>query len=301
MRSPPLAIRWGALVALLLAASPAVADDALWRAVEGLRRDGAYSDASAWRRAQVRTLTTDLLRGLASGSVPEGAARRAAAAGLELRDGPAWVLLASRPESADGLFALRRGPGGPPLVIQAPHAWYDRGTGPLACALFEAGYGRALLVNTAHRQSPSQGDASGGAGDPGSDVAHRPESAFQAATLGAVDALNDPLVVQIHGFGPDHGAWSAVLSEGPSLSPARGLKEAQAAFSAIFARFGPVATGTEVGALAARTNAQGKALAGHARFLHVELSADVRAALLADPGLRADLGRTLARLAERQP
>jgi hypothetical protein len=301
MRPDAIALRGALLAGLLAVSGPVRAEEALWRAVEALRHDGAYRDASAWRRAQVRALTGDLVRGLDSGVVPEGAIRRAADADLRLHAAEAWVLLTSLPENADGFIAVHRGPGGPPLILEAPHAWYDRGTGRLACMLFEGGVGRALLVNTAHRESPSQGDLSGGTQDLGSDVAHRPASVFQAATLGAADALNDPLVVQIHGFSAEHGSWAAVVSEGPTLSPARHLAQAQASLAPLLARWGPVATGDQVPALAARTNSQGKALAGQARFLHVELSAEVRAALLADPDLRERFGHTLAHLAERRP
>ncbi|MFH1466612.1 MAG: hypothetical protein ABIO70_19660 [Pseudomonadota bacterium] len=300
MRARSLMLSWLLLLGLVLA--PAVwADAALWGEVQSLRHDGAYADASAWRRAQVRALVADLVRSLPSGQLPAGAARRAAEAGLHLEEAEGWIVLSSLPEQADGFFVLRKGAGLPPLVLEAPHAWFDLKTGPLACALFEQGFGRALLVNTAQRKSASQGDLSADAGALGADVAHRPESIYQAATLGVADALNDPLVVQLHGFGDDHGAWAAVLSEGAAIQPASDLAMGVAALGPLLTRWGGVATGAEVPELAARTNAQSKALSGHARFLHVELSLAARNGLLSDPALLAELGRALQRTAERRP
>ena len=300
MRARSLMWAWLLLLGLVLAPA-AWADAALWREVEALRNDGAYTDASAFRRAQVRALVADLVRSLPAGSIPAGAKRRAAEAGLRLEETEGWIVLGSQPDQADGFFALRRGTGGPPLVLQAPHAWYDKGTGPLACALFEGGVGRALLVNTAQRNSPSRGDLSVDSETRGADVAHRPESVYQAATLGVADALSDPLVVQLHGFGGGHGAFSAVLSEGAAIQPASDLQMARAALAPLLTRWGGLATGAEVPELSGRGNVQSQALSGHARFLHLELSLDARTALLADPALAAELGRTLARLAERRP
>ncbi len=287
------------LVALLCLAPGALAATGLWQQVVQLRNDQAYSDASAWRRAQVRALMADVVRGAATGAVPASAQRRAEAAGLVLRDHGDWVEISSRPDAADGFYAIRKGDGAPALVLEAPHAWYDLDTGKLACALFEAGHGRALLLNTAQRHSPSQGDAAPHARELGADVAHRAESVFQAATLGVVDGLSDPLVVQIHGFGSEHGGYAAVLSEGSTFQSSAQIEAAQRALEPVLAGYGPVVTGQEVPELSARTNVQSQAITGQGRFLHAELSLPVRRALVADPALLERLGAALIALTER--
>jgi hypothetical protein len=76
---------------------------------------------------------------------------------------------------------------------------------------------------------------------------------------------------------------------------------ARAVLAPLLTRWGGVATGAEVPDLAARSNVQSQALSGQARFLHIELSLDARAALLSDPALTAEFGRALVRIAERQP
>jgi len=290
-----------ALVAILGLAPAALAAGGLWAGVDRLRNDDGYSDASAWRRAQVRAVVADVTRGAAAGAIPASAQRRAEAAGLVLRESDAWVILASQPDAADGFYVIRKGGDVPPLVLEAPHAWYDLDTGKLSCALFEAGYGRALLLNTAQRHAPSQGDASAHAGELGADVAHRAESVFQAATLGVADALNDPLVVQIHGFGSGHGSHAAVLSEGSTFQASAQLARAMQLLEPVLGRFGSLVTGEQVPELAARTNVQSQALTGQARFLHAELSLPARRTLVVDATLRAQLGDALNRLTERAP
>ncbi|WP_437961895.1 hypothetical protein WME76_21120 [Sorangium sp. So ce119] len=72
-----------------------------------------------------------------------------------------------------------------PLIVEAPHTFFDRGTLPVALAVFDAQRARALVVNTSHRYGggPKPGDAAGddegaeegegaggeGAGDEGAD------------------------------------------------------------------------------------------------------------------------------------
>ena len=290
-----------AALAMLCLAPAALAATGLWQQVEQLRNDQGYSDASAWQRAQVRAVVADVVRGATTGAVPASAARRAEAAGLVLRDHDTWIELSSRPDRADGFYAIRKAGDVPALVLEAPHAWYDLDTGKLACALFEAGYGRALLLNTAQRHAPSQGDATAHADGLGADVAHRAESVFQAATLGVVDALSDPLVVQVHGFGSGHGSYGAVLSEGSTFQASSQLAAATVALEPVLGSYGAVVTGEEVPELSARTNVQSQAITGQGRFLHMELSLSARRGMVGDQGELEGLGAALSSLAERSP
>lgn len=288
-----------ALLALLCVAPTAMGATGLWQQVDQLRNDQGYSDASAWQRAQVRAVVADVVRGAATGAVPASAQRRAEAAGLVLREHDGWVELSSRPERADGFYAIRKGGDAPALVIEAPHAWYDLDTGKLACALFEAGYGRALLLNTAQRHAAPQGDVAAHADGLGADVAHRAESVFQAATLGVVDALEDPLVVQLHGFGSSHGSYGAVLSEGSTFQASAQLTAALGAFEPLLGAYGGVVSGKEVPELSARTNVQSQAITGRGRFLHMELCLAARRSILGDRALLDRVGQALTSLAVR--
>ncbi len=286
-----------ALLLILAAAPPAFGSSSLWSEVEQARNDPAYADASAWRRAQVRALVADLVRGANAGVLPSSARRRAEAAGLSLEDRGAWVVLRSLPEAADGYYLFRKGSDAGPLVLQAPHAWYDLNTGRIACALFEAGHGRALLLNTAHRKSSPVGNSEG---EIGADVAHRPGSVFQAVHLGVADAIQDGLVVQLHGFGPQHGEHAAVVSEGASTPPPGHVSRAIEALEPLLGRYGPITTGEEQPNLAGRSNAQSQALEGQARFLHLELSLEARRGLVSSAELQQQLGTTLTELARRR-
>jgi hypothetical protein len=282
----------GLLLALLLA-PPALAGADLWSQADGLRNDDGYADASTWRQAQVRALVSDMVREIDAGALPASARRRAQAAGLVLEEREGWVVLHSLPEAADGFYAFRKGAqGAPQLVLEAPHAWYDLNTGRISCALFEAGYGRALLLNSAQRKAPVGSDEALGA-----DVAHRAGSVYQAAHLGVVDALEDPLVVQLHGFGAGHGDYAAVVSQGADDPSEAWLSDTIMALEPLLGSYGSLVPGETVPKLSGRSNVQGQAATASSRFLHLELSRDVRRALVASAELQQRFGDILSEIA----
>jgi hypothetical protein len=270
------------------AASPAAAGT--WDRVQAARDDAGAVDEALARRATLHDLTAELLVAAPTGHLPETWPGRARAAGLAVDvDEPGVVVVHGDPGRADGLIAVRLGPGVSELVLMAPHGWHDADTGRIVGAWFDAGYARVALFNTAHRY--------GGPGEPrprsDADVAHRAETAFQAMFLGAVDGLPDPLVVQIHGFGEDHGPVAAVVADGGALQPPGVVLGGVAALTPWLGRFGSVVTGAEVPALAATENVQGRAISGRRRFLHVELSREARRALVDDDALRAGVAAAL--------
>ncbi len=302
MRIPALVLSALRLfLAGLFVIGPVRAESPTWRRVEALRADDTYRDAPAARRAEVRRLFTDLLRSAPSGILPADYAERARQVGLRPTERDGLLLLSPEQGTADGFYAIRLGPDAPPLLIQAPHAWYDLRSGELACTLFDEGHGRALFTNNAHRHSASQEDISGSDGTMGADLAHRPASIFQAATIGAADGLHVPLLVQLHGFGSAHGNWSAVLSGGAALQPPGTVEGAIRALEPVLGRIGRLTDGEAVPALAALENVQSQALAGQASFLHLELSLAARTTLLQNQALRTQLGLALSDLAERAP
>ncbi|WP_437302408.1 hypothetical protein [Sorangium sp. So ce388] len=90
----------------------------------------------------------------------------AAPPGFALRPVPGrdlWVLSDDGPRRRGAaVVVLRAGPAAP-LVVEAPHTFFDRGTLPIALAVFQAQRARALIVNTSHRYGglPKPGDAVG--------------------------------------------------------------------------------------------------------------------------------------------
>ena len=82
------------------------------------------------------------------------------------------------------------------------------------------------------------------------------------------------------------------MSTVPPRAPlALGLRElAIADLSGLLGFLGSVGTGEDNWRLAARDNAQGQALSGQARFLHLELGKQARRELADDPELRAAFG-----------
>ena len=155
------------------------------------------------------------------------------------------------------------------MVLQAPHPFYDLGTGALVAKIFDEYPVRVACFATANRKRP------------GNDVAHVASTRFQSATQGIVDALAAPVLVQLHGFGSRTTSHDAVLSSGP-LPVKSGVVVRRAKRMA--SQLGwQVATGADVPQLAGRTNLQARLLRGPARFVHVELSRDARKQLMERP------------------
>lgn len=256
----------------------------LWEQAELWRSDGAPLSVPAGERLAAQGLFNELLAGAAADILPVDFERRAAELGLEVQFQPGAVVL----HGEGGVFAVRLGdPEIPPLILQAPHAWYDFKTGRISSALFDAGVSRALFLNGGQRYGGVEGQ------DARFDVAHRHDTLFQAATLGASQGLIDPLVVQLHGYGPKTSSAAAVVSRGGALEPLSVQERAIVDLGRLFAKLGPVHAGEDEPLLAARANAQSHVLAGRARFLHLELGKQARRDLADDPEVLAAFGQLL--------
>jgi hypothetical protein len=292
------------MVALSMAAGPRL---------DGLVRSARSYDKRTFRfripddvpLRRMQALVARVVRALQPGEPPAALVVAARAAGLELvtaRDasGDLWVLRepAGRREG-DGLYAFR--PGGHPLCIQAPHTFYDEGTGEIALALFARLRAGALFVNTVHRYARADGE-----GHP-ADVAHSERTMFAAATHGLLDGARWD-VVQVHGFGDRDDlppAVKAVVSDGTPGRPTPGERPrtapAERLRAALAARWGGTDAvrlfGVDASVLGATTNIEGKAArAAGVSFLHVEMSAPTRRALGGDVTPLAEaLGETFAR------
>jgi hypothetical protein len=119
---------------------------------------------------------------------------------------------------------------------------------------------------------------------------------FQTATASLAEGLHDPLFVQVHGF--DGPTADAIVSEGPSRMTERELAKA-GHWIALALGLDEVVLGGDDLKLGGRENAQGRLLAGRARFLHLELSPEVRERLKGDEVARGLFEAALLSLADR--
>jgi hypothetical protein len=224
-------------------------------------------------------------------SLVQGGSPDVATFGFELVPVPEWadvMLLREQPSKkrGGGAYLVRRGSASS-FVVQAPHTFYDEGTFPLSCDLFQRAKARALFINTSHRykSAPETRD-----GDHPADVAHAPDSLFLAMTEGLVAAIPKVDVIQLHGFSNRETTARAVISTGERRPNAPLVARARAAFEEIV---GPrvLAYPDDVEELGATTNVEGMVIRRTGgRFLHIEMDGDLRRSLVRDAAFR---GRAL--------
>jgi hypothetical protein len=205
-------------------------------------------------------------------------------------------LLAEVHEQRRGAGAVVLRPGAAsPVLVEAPHTFFDVGTLPIALAAFDAGRCRALLINTVHRYASRRGDVDTGSDDDDggvvSDVAHAPSSFFLAAhrvLLGSAPPLR---TVQLHGFADDKAPGADLIlsasgTGGPVDAVATRLREVLGEGVRRYPQDVRILGGTKnVQAAASREAA--------APFLHVEMSRSLRDRLVNDADLRRRVGAAL--------
>jgi len=281
------------LASALLSASPAQGD-CMPRWMEELWPDPksvAFRPTSLDERAAFASLVPELLcRAEAGGAPPPELVSLARSAGfaLEAREHGGerfWVL---REEASNrhgaGAYVFRTGKTTED-VLQAPHVYFDQGTGEIAARLFlcapAAQRPRVMMTNTAHRYR-SRPDETRADRDHPADVAHNPEHLFQGVTDALARALPHLRVIQLHGFGPGEGEGeggrtvSAVISSGARV-PTSWVRQVSAKLVPVLGQ-GVRLYPSGGRALGGTTNAQARLLQAYpgARFLHLELSADSR-------------------------
>ncbi|MDC0675661.1 hypothetical protein [Nannocystis radixulma] len=185
-----------------------------------------------------------------------------------------------------------------PVILQAPHAFHDLGTEriALALALRGSGWPRALFVNTVHRYLDTDGERRERDAAP-ADPCHNPDHLFSVATAAALDVLPRAEVVQIHGFSEDDDPLgpAAVVSAGDRVAATARTREVadrlRGALGIDVALFPEDRT-----RLGATSNAQGRlvrARGGAARFVHLELSHELRRRIQRDARALASLADAL--------
>lgn len=297
----------------------------------GAGKDATFQPTTLVEREVVSKLVPALLAGAAETPPPDPARwlPEAAKAGMiievwTVEGATYWALLeADDARRGAGAYLFRVGAAAedarPAILLQAPHADYDVGSGDIAATLFFAPVApkrpRALFVNSIHRYQVQPGQRQKRTDNP-ADVAHNPDHLFSVATDAAAAALGDVVVIQIHGFvenavgsedgGRDAGAGGA---EEPRLPPGttmvvsagdrRGSSPTTTALAAELVKLfgaGVRRYPEEAGALGATTNAQGRLLAARpaARFVHIEIAAELRKELRASGAKLRAFGQILA-------
>ncbi|WP_147273770.1 hypothetical protein [Vreelandella rituensis] len=182
-----------------------------------------------------------------------------------------------------GLFAARIEDGSP-LLIQAPHQYYDLRTGTLARQLFLESDAMAAAWNTTHRYHRDD-----------TDLVHIPDSYLHALSRAFADVYPDGWILQLHGFSSAKRksragrSAQAILSDG-TRNPSRNLAQLTDCLSQrldIRALLYP----RDVQELGATTNTLAADLRrrGFNGFVHLELDAQLRKRLVSDADARNSL------------
>ncbi len=230
------------------------------------RHTFVYAPPSAERLARVQALFRTVAVSLAPGPPPRALVRQAKEVGFDLLRAAGdsgdvlWVLREpGEQRNANGLYALRA--GGFPICVQAPHTFFDEGSGQAALELFRDMRAACFAINTVDRRKI--------------DVAHAESSVYLSATLGLLEATRWP-IIQLHGFGEGEKVpptAKAVISSGcdsttltAALEP---LLEPSYGEVLVYPR--------DTRVLGATTNRQGiAARAASIPFLHLEMSRNLR-------------------------
>lgn len=250
---------------------------------KGGRRDVTYRPPTPDEERAYAAWVDVVVRAAIAGTPPNAAPPP----GFSLeRIGDLW-LLAERPEAKRGAGAIviREGAAAP-VLVQAPHTFFDVGTLPVALDAFDAGRCRALSINTVHRYAAGRGDENGDdeGGDAISDVAHTTASFFLAGHRALLAAQPGAWTVQLHGFGDDRAPGvSAILSASvTNASIVEVTARARSVLGDDVRRYPD-----DIRVLGALRNVEASACrdAG-APFLHVEMSRTLRDKLGDDAELR---------------
>ncbi|XXX72256.1 hypothetical protein WMF30_31870 [Sorangium sp. So ce134] len=159
----------------------------------------------------------------------------AAPPGFALRAVPGrdlWVLSEDGSRRRGAAAVVLRTGAAAPLIVEAPHTFFDQGTLPIALAIFEAQQARALIVNTSHRYgghpkpSNAAGDDEGaeGAGGKGGKGVDDEAVEAQATGVGARTAAGGRRAGAggTGGAGGSHGAGGGVEGAGGGVEGAGG-------------------------------------------------------------------------------
>jgi hypothetical protein len=167
-----------------------------------------------------------------------------------------------------GCYAFRRN-ASLPIVLQAPHSFFDTHTGTIASRLFQESNVAAAAWNTVHRSKV--------------DFAHERTQWFNSFTRAVTRYHDRSVIVQLHGFAKAKRTTQAAASADIIISngtkhPSLWLRRATHVFAQRFESSTVCAYPWDVSELGGTTNVQGQIMraAGRCEFLHLELSKKTR-------------------------
>lgn len=190
-----------------------------------------------------------------------------------------------------------------PILLQAPHVYFDRRTQGIAAAMFWTADAQpaihGLFTNSVHRFQQSETEREKRSFNP-ADVAHNSEHPYQRATA-AVLERGPVIVLQLHGFDGDSvdPSITAIVS---AAKPEGSTPESTIVALTLAETLGVVVSKfpEDTQALGGLDNVQGRLVSGSptARFVHVELELPLRSRMidraLASKWVRAFIARLSA-------
>ena len=185
-------------------------------------------------------------------------------------------------EFGRGWYLFRTNTASASFAWEAPHAKNDVHTGVISLRMFLAGDARVLAASTITRHR--------------ADMAHLDDTYFQAFTKAFAAVCPDGTITQLHGFetANHNGIGADIIASAGTAAPEPWFKTTVDRLRE--------ATGLKVAAypydirqLGATTNAQGKLLqkTGRCRFLHVEMTLELRERMTRDQKLRSAFLKSL--------
>jgi hypothetical protein len=200
-----------------------------------------------------------------------------------------WVLQEKdRERFGRGIVVFRRSDS-VPLMLQAPHSFFDRDTDEIALRLFVQSRCRVCFWNSVHRRI--------------ADLADEEDSFLNGLTVAFEQSCPHGRTVQLHGFYDDpkrprfDRSVNLIISQGTDTPTSRFLRFAQTVRQES-TPFEAAVYPQDVRALGGTLNRQRQVLLreGNDDFVHLEMSPGFRQAVLDDRDLRGRLGRALSNL-----
>jgi hypothetical protein len=178
-----------------------------------------------------------------------------------------------------GTYVFRTSREAAPVMLQAPHSYYDIHTGEIVEKLFEETEARAFFFNSLHRYRGARHKREGGTAHP-SDLAHDTSSFFHLFMTEYLMHRPDTLVAQFHGYADDEleeEGIGVVLSNG-SEEPTPFTGRLESGLSEILEDWEIAIYPDDTDKYAATANIQGRWIRryGRGHFVHVELIDELR-------------------------
>ncbi len=180
------------MVSLVLFLSQPVRVDATTEATLESIRESAFTQRfeaiSASEQAQARTLFRKLLKAEDQHELTPFLE----SLDLEIESLTDDLLIVREADSrriGRGFFAFRSNSSA--VILQSPHSQADLGTGKITAQLMDRQNFRAAAWNSVHRNNQSSG---------ASDLARLQQSYFIALSQAAIDIIDEPVLLQLHGY-----------------------------------------------------------------------------------------------------